>query len=81
MFEVIPEIAVICVASGIFLIARGVHALLHNSIKIRKAPGFPWRYDDLTLERNPRLFRLTAWSILVLGLFFLVFPFFLPYFY
>lgn len=81
MFDTTPEIAVICVASGIFLIARGWDALARKAIKVRKSPGFPWKYGDLTLERNPRLFRLTAWSILILGVFFLVFPFIVEYLY
>ena len=80
MFETVPEIAIICVASGVFLIARGWNALVHKTIKVRKTAGFPWKYGDVTLERSPRLFRLTAWSILALGVFFLIFPFIVEYF-
>ncbi len=81
MFDTTPEIAAICIASGVFLIARGWDALVHKAIKVRKSPGFPWKYGELTLERNPRLFRLTAWSILILGIFFLTFPFIVEYLY
>jgi hypothetical protein len=81
MFETVPEIAVICVVSGILLIARGWDALIHKTIKVRQSAGFPWKYGDLTLERNPGLFRLTAGSILVLGVFFLIFPFIVEYFF
>jgi len=75
MFKTSPEIAVICVASGIFLMARGFDALFHKSIKIRKHAGWPWKYDDVTLEQNPGLFRFTAWGNIALGAFFIIFPF------
>ncbi|HLA68484.1 MAG TPA: hypothetical protein VJN65_02180 [Bacteroidota bacterium] len=80
MFETVPEIAIICIASGVFLIARGWDALVRKTIKIRKTAGFPWKYGDVTLEHSPRLFRLTAWGILALGVFFLIFPFVVHYF-
>ncbi len=79
MFQETPEIAIICVASGILLISRGWYALKQKTIKVRKTIGFPWQYNDVTLEEKPRLFYLTAWSFIVLGVFFLMFPFLVEY--
>jgi len=81
MFKTSPEIAIICVASGIFLIARGIDALYHRNIKIRKHAGWPLKYEDFRLEQNPALFRFTAWGNIALGLFFMAFPFFVQFVY
>jgi hypothetical protein len=81
MFETSPEIAIICVASGVFLIARGLDALFHKSIKIRKHAGWPLKYDDVTLEQYPGRFRFTAWGSIALGAFFITFPFVVQFVY
>jgi len=81
MFTTSPEIATICVASGVFLIARGLDALFHRSIKIRRHAGWPLTYDDVSLKQNPRLFLFTTWGNIALGIFFVVFPFVIQYLY
>ncbi|GJQ21442.1 MAG: hypothetical protein HBSIN02_17970 [Bacteroidia bacterium] len=75
-----PEVAVICIVVGIILVARGWYALRRNSITVKKPIGFPWQYNDLTRENNPRVFLITTWGIIVLGVCFILFPFIVEYF-
>ncbi|MEX1138154.1 MAG: hypothetical protein WEB33_01190 [Bacteroidota bacterium] len=80
MFRYNPEVAVICVAVGFILAARGWYALRKRVITVKKPIGFPWQYNEMTEEKNPRLFRITAWGIIVLGICFVLFPFLVTYF-
>lgn len=80
MFRYNPEVAVICVAVGLVLVARGWYALKRHTITVKKPIGFPWHYNEVSREQNPRLFLMTAWGIIILGIFFLLFPFFITYF-
>jgi hypothetical protein len=79
MFRYNPEVAVICVVVGIVLVVRGWYALRKGTIMVKKAIGFPWQYNEVNAESNPRTFRLTAWGIIVLGICFILFPFLITY--
>ena len=80
MFRYNPEVAVVCVAVGIILVARGWYSLRHGSITVKKPVGFPWQYSEMKQAENPRTFLITAWGIIILGIFFLLFPFVIEYF-
>lgn len=80
MFRYNPEVAVICIVVGIILIVRGWYALRHKTITVKKPIGFPWQYSEMRQEEKPRTFLITAWGIIILGIFFLLFPFFVDYF-
>jgi hypothetical protein len=80
MFRYNPEVAVICVAVGLILVARGWYALRKGTMMVKKPIGFPWQYNEMTEEQNPRMFRFTAWGIIILGFCFILFPFLVAYF-
>lgn len=80
MFRYNPEVAVICVVVGLVLVARGWYAFRKRTIMVKKPIGFPWQYSEVSEEKNPRTFRLTAWGIIILGVFFILFPFLITYF-
>ncbi len=79
-FEKSPEIAVVCVLVGLLLIGRGWYALRKKVITVKKTIGLPWHYSDVDVEKSPRLFYFTAWGIIILGVFFLLFPFVIVFF-
>ncbi|MEX2115893.1 MAG: hypothetical protein WEB37_03325 [Bacteroidota bacterium] len=80
MFRYNPEVAVICVAVGLVLLARGWYALRKRTIMVKKPIGFPWQYTEVTEETSPRMFLITTWGIIVLGVCFILFPFLVTYF-
>jgi len=80
MFRYNPEVAVICVAVGLILLTRGWYALRKRTLMVKKPIGWPWQYNEVTEEKSPRLFLVTAWGIIVLGIFFILFPFLVTYF-
>lgn len=71
---------IICVVSGLMLIVKGILALLQKKIRIKKNVGFPWRFEVVKREQSPRKFFLASWSSIALGVFFVLFPFVIPYF-
>lgn len=79
MLEKSPEVTVVCVLVGLMLIGRGWYALREKVITVKKPIGLPWHYSDVNPEKNPKLFYFTAWGIIVLGVFFLLFPFVVVY--
>lgn len=75
-----PEVAVICVVVGIILIARGWYALRQQMITVKKPIGLPWHYREITRDKNPRTFLITTWGVILLGIFFVLFPFIIEFF-
>lgn len=71
---------VVCILVGLLLVGRGWYALRKGVITVKKTIGFPWQYNEVTPQQNPKLFYITAWSIITLGVFFLLFPFVIVYF-
>lgn len=63
-----------------FLVVRGWYALRSKSITVKKPIGFPWQFKEIQREDSPRMFLITAWGVIILGMFFVLFPFFVDYF-
>jgi hypothetical protein len=80
MFRYNPEVAIICILVGVILVVRGWYALRRQAITVKKAIGLPWQYHDITRDKNPRMFLITAWGIILLGICFILFPFVVEYF-